>query len=197
MVFRWSLSDSKSIQVTWTLLSILTDLNNAVISGVSIRPPISNSSSLISKLWGSFQVHQLHLVSPSHSCFTAFLVPWQGSSICRTFRFLWFLLCGPPERQNPEYFRLPLFCIMITRSCLLVGIRWSVSIWNPRQFYASHSPERILFKLCSGCPRGVMVKAIDWGIVVREFELQSRYYVHFRANTLGKGMNPLILPAMG
>ena len=29
-----------------------------------------------------------------------------------------------------------------------------------------------------------------------EFELQSRYYVHFRANTLGKGMNPLILPAM-
>ena len=28
--------------------------------------------------------------------------------------------------------------------------------------------------------------------------LQSRYYVHFRANTLGKGMNPLILPpAMG
>ena len=27
--------------------------------------------------------------------------------------------------------------------------------------------------------------------------LQSRYYVHFRANTLGKGMNPLIHPAMG
>ena len=47
-----------------------------------------------------------------------------------------------------------------------------------------------------GCPRGVMVKAIDCGIVVREFVLQSRYYVHFRANTLGKGMNPLILPAM-
>ena len=48
-----------------------------------------------------------------------------------------------------------------------------------------------------GCPRGVMVKAVDCGIVVREFVVQSRYYVHFRANTLGKGMNPLILPAMG
>ena len=48
-----------------------------------------------------------------------------------------------------------------------------------------------------GCPRGVMVKAMDCGIVVREFVLQSRYYVHFRANTLGKGMNPFILPAMG
>ena len=42
----------------------------------------------------------------------------------------------------------------------------------------------------------LVVKAIDCGIVVREFVLQSRYYVHFRANTLGKGMNPLILPAM-
>ena len=48
-----------------------------------------------------------------------------------------------------------------------------------------------------GGPRGVMVKAMDCGIVVREFVLQSRYYVHFRANTLGKDMNPLILPAMG
>ena len=45
-----------------------------------------------------------------------------------------------------------------------------------------------------GCPRGVMVKVMNCGIVVREFILQSCYYVHFRANTLGKGMNPLILP---
>ena len=48
-----------------------------------------------------------------------------------------------------------------------------------------------------GSPRSVMVKAMDCGIVVSEFVLQSRYYFHFRANTLGKGMNPLILPAMG
>ena len=48
-----------------------------------------------------------------------------------------------------------------------------------------------------GCPRGVMVKAMDCGIVVSEFVLQSRNYAHFRANTLEKGMNPLILPAMG
>ena len=46
-----------------------------------------------------------------------------------------------------------------------------------------------------GFPRGVIVKAMD--CVLSELELQSRYYIHFRANTLGKGMNPLILPAMG
>ena len=48
-----------------------------------------------------------------------------------------------------------------------------------------------------GCPRGVMVKAMDCWIEVSEFELQLCYYVHFRINTLGKGMNPIILPAMG
>ena len=52
-------------------------------------------------------------------------------------------------------------------------------------------------KFLRGCPRGVMVKAMDCGIVVSEFEIQSRYYAQFRANTLGKVMNPLILPTMG
>ena len=49
----------------------------------------------------------------------------------------------------------------------------------------------------AGCPCGVMVKAMDCGIIVSEFELQSSYYVNCWANTFGKGMNPLILPAMG
>ena len=42
-----------------------------------------------------------------------------------------------------------------------------------------------------------MVKALDYGIVVSKFKLQLHYYVHFRTNTLGKDMNPFILPAMG
>ena len=45
MVFHWSLSDSKSLQVSRTLLSILAVLNNAVVWMVSTRPPTSNSSS--------------------------------------------------------------------------------------------------------------------------------------------------------
>ena len=53
-----------------------------------------------------------------------------------------------------------------------------------------------IFQLEWGCPRDVMVKAMDCGNIVSKFVPQSRYYVHFRANTLGKGMNPLILPAM-
>ena len=64
-------------------------------------------------------------------------------------------------------------------------------------------------RIVGSVPRGVMVKALDCGTVVREFELQRRYYVHFWTNkfiyisciyddnTLGKGMRPFIFPCMG
>ena len=45
MVFRWSLSDSKSPQVSRTLLSIPAVLNNALVWMVSTRPPTSKSCS--------------------------------------------------------------------------------------------------------------------------------------------------------
>ena len=48
-----------------------------------------------------------------------------------------------------------------------------------------------------GCPRDVMVKVLDCGIIVSKFELWFHYYVYFQINTLGKGMNPLILIIMG
>ena len=54
-----------------------------------------------------------------------------------------------------------------------------------------------IFIFTRGYPRGVMVKAMDCGIIVNEFELQSHYYVRFRTKTLEQGMNSLILPSMG
>ena len=45
MNFHWSLSDSKSPQVSRTLLGILAVLNNAVVWMVSTRPLTSKSSS--------------------------------------------------------------------------------------------------------------------------------------------------------
>ena len=44
MVFHWSLSDSKSPQVSRTRLRILAVLSNAVVWIVSVCPPISKSS---------------------------------------------------------------------------------------------------------------------------------------------------------
>ena len=51
--------------------------------------------------------------------------------------------------------------------------------------------------LCSNYGLGSLHVLLD--IVVSKFELQSRYYVHFQTNVLGKSMNllNLLLPAMG
>ena len=64
--------------------------------------------------------------------------------------------------------------------------------------YMSKSYGRVdSLAMVTGCPRGVIVKAMGCMRVLTEFKLRSRYNVHFRTNTLGKGMNPLILLAMG
>ena len=49
MVFHWSLSDRKSLQVSRTLFSILAVLNDAVVWMVTTRPPNSKSSSPLKK----------------------------------------------------------------------------------------------------------------------------------------------------
>ena len=46
-----------------------------------------------------------------------------------------------------------------------------------------------------GSPRGVMAKALDFGIDVSQFEFQLRYYVHFRTNMLGKVSEPPYSPS--
>ncbi len=87
-----------------------------------------------------------------------------------------------------------------------IGIFYNLSRHNVRNKAKSdgsivlyHGITYLAFHLANrgGGSCGVMVKAMDCRIVVSEFVLQSHYYVHFWANTLGKGMNPLILPAMG
>ena len=40
-------------------------------------------------------------------------------------------------------------------------------------------------------PSGEIADEQEYGFEVSEFGLQSNYYVHFPANTLQKGMNPI------
>ena len=42
----------------------------------------------------------------------------------------------------------------------------------------------------SGRHHGIVVNVLDCDIVVGEFKLRSRDCIHFRTNTLRKGMNP-------
>ena len=43
---------------------------------------------------------------------------------------------------------------------------------------------------------GIVANMLDYEIVVNKFIPQLHYSIHFLTNTLGKGMNPLITPAM-
>ena len=60
MVFHWTLIDSKSLQISRTLLSILADLSNAVVWMVSARPLISNSSSSFYQLISPLPAYHLY-----------------------------------------------------------------------------------------------------------------------------------------
>ena len=42
-----------------------------------------------------------------------------------------------------------------------------------------------------------MITVLDYGFEVSEFDFQSRYYVHFQKETLGKDMNSLTHPIYG
>ena len=75
---------------------------------------------------------------------------------------------------------------------------WDLWTFCWKDFYTSqNSIFAHTVKRFQGFPRGVMVKTMDCGIVVSEFELQSRHYVYFRTNTLGKDMNPPYPPSYG
>ena len=127
MVFHYSLNDRMSPQVSRTFLSILANLNKAVVWMVSIHSLISSSSSYaFPSHWGLFQVHQLQLVLLSPSCSTGFLVLWQGPSTCLSFCFLWFSLSTRTEKSSIQ--QVLFFLLIITRFGLLATIRWSVCI---------------------------------------------------------------------
>ena len=67
MVFHWSLSDSKSPQVSRTLLSILAVLSNNFIWIVTTHPPTSNSSRPFNNPLVIVPKHQSQLVQSSFS----------------------------------------------------------------------------------------------------------------------------------
>ena len=77
--------------------------------------------------------------------------------------------------------------------CVYIYIYSQIVIGKENEYFTAMWDKRLQEKEKGGCPRGVMIKTMDCGIVVSEFKLQSHYYVHFWTNPLGKG----ILPAIG
>ena len=123
MVFHWSLSDSKSPQVSRTLLSILAILNNAVVWMVSTRPPTSKFSISFSNPFVTVPNAPITIgiiaTSIFHSFFNFLARSRYLSFFSHSFSFiLW--------SAATAILQVLFFSLIIIRSGLRAGIRWSV-----------------------------------------------------------------------
>ena len=129
MVFHWSLSDSKSPQVSRTLLSILAVLNNAVVWMVSTRPPTSKSSSPFSNplvtVPNSPITIGIIVTCMFHSFFSSLARSRYLSFFSHSFSFI---LWSAETAKSTILQVLFFFLLIIIKSGLLARIRWSVCI---------------------------------------------------------------------
>ena len=103
MVFRWSVCDSKFPRVSRTHLSILADLNNAVVWTVSTRPVISKYSSPCTNPLVTVPRAPITISIIVAFMFHSFSIPKQGRSTYTTFRILSILLCDPRGQQSNNH----------------------------------------------------------------------------------------------
>ena len=112
MVSHWSLSDSKCPQVSRTLLSILADLNKAVVWIVSTRPLIFKSSSHCTNHLVTVPRAPITIGIIVTSCSTAFSVPLQGRGTYPSFHIFQFHSAVRRDRKVHNS-ASPLFFLLI------------------------------------------------------------------------------------
>ena len=122
----------------------------------------------------------------TESFFYTNFIWWLFTWVWETASFLWFP--GPSEYS---------FFISIMPLSIIIIISLLASFSHQHQLVVFHWSLRYSKspQVSKGSLRGVMANVLDYNIVVNKSELQTRYYVRFRTNTLGKGLNPFILPS--
>ena len=126
MVLHWSLSNSKSPQVSMTRLRILAVLSNAVVWIVSTCLPISKSSRPFNNLLVSVPnapiTTGIIVTFMFHSFFNSLARLRYLSFFSLSFRFiLW-----STGTAKSTILQILFLLLIITRSGLLAGIKWSV-----------------------------------------------------------------------
>ena len=125
MVFHWSLSDSKSPQVSRILLRILVVLNNVVVWMVSTRPPTSKSSNPFCNPLVTVPNVPITIgiivTCMFHRFFNSLVRSRYLSFFSHSFRFFFSVVSRNSKIDN---FASSLFLLLIIiRSGLLAGIR--------------------------------------------------------------------------
>ena len=120
MVFHRGLSDSKSPQVSRTRFRFLAVLSNAVVQIVSTRPRTSKSS----RLFNNPLVIGTIVTFMFHSFFNTLARSRYLSFFSLSFRFI--LWSAGTAKSTILQILFFFFLLIIMRSGLLAGIRWSV-----------------------------------------------------------------------
>ena len=128
MVFHWSLRDTKSPQVSRTLLSIMTVLNNVVVWMVSTRPPTSKSSSAFSNPLVTLPNAPITIgIIVTFMFHIFFQFPWKVEVLILLFTFFQFysVVSQDSKVDNLVFslFFFFFFLLIIIMSGLLVEIR--------------------------------------------------------------------------
>ena len=126
MVFHWSLSDSKSPQVSGTRLRILTVLSNAVIWIVSTRPPTSKSCRPFNNPLDIVPKAPITIGTIVTFIFHSFFNSLARSRYLSFFAHSFRLILWSARTAKSTILQILFFLLIIIRCDLLAGIRWSV-----------------------------------------------------------------------
>ena len=142
MVFHWSLSDSKSPQVSRTRLKILAVLSNAVVWIVSTRPPISKSSRPFNNPLVIVPNALITIGTIVTFMFHSFFNSLARSSYLSFFSLSFRFILWSTGTAKLTILQILIFLLIIIRSGLLAGIRWSFcmlkshrSLWYYYYYY--------------------------------------------------------------
>ena len=126
VVFHWSLSDTKSPQISRILLSILVVLNNVVVWMVSIRPLTSKSSSPFSNPYVTVPKAPITIGIIVTCMFHSFFNSLARSRYLHFFSHYFSLILWSAGTSWSTILQVLFFLLIIIRSGILAGIRWSV-----------------------------------------------------------------------
>ena len=128
MVFHKSLRDSKSLQVSITLLCILADLNNAVVWMTSTRPLISKSSCHCTNLLLTVPRAPITIGITVTFMFHSFFNSLARSRYLYFFSLSFTFTLWSAGTAKYTILQVLFFLLIIIRSGRLGEIRWSVCI---------------------------------------------------------------------
>ena len=126
MVFHWNLSDSKSPQVSRTHFRILAVLSNAVILIVSTCPPISKSSRPFNNPLVIVPKAPITIGTIAPFMFHSFFNSLARSRYLFFFSHSFSFILWSAGTAKSTILQILFFLLIIIKSGLLAGIRWSV-----------------------------------------------------------------------